>query len=354
MTRILSGDLLVADVIVPVGDNRALAALIRQYELTPGVKARLDETGLQQFLQAVEGCSVTVTPGGSSANMLTTLCKLLPGQLQVQFIGVAGDDYFSSFITSAFHDAGIGLVPLRTHAVQQSAVSFVLVFPDGQCTIATYPGNAHSILTADIITDDMVEKSDVILAQGSLWHKLERGFGDRLVHLSRRYDKELWLTLPTQTYLSEEASAHFKTFLPQADLVLGNEAELLRVFGGTVEEGLRALQKCVSHPAHNAARHPTGFITFGKKGAVLVTATMIESVRPENIRAHEIVNTLGAGDTSYAGFAAAYLKGVHDKDAAKIAMVLAGEKLKVNNPRLANPLATLRRSTPKLAELLVV
>jgi len=337
MIRILSGDLLIADILVPLKDNPLFVPFIEQYKLLPGGKAALDDAGLQAFMDAIEGHVVTVTPGGSSANMLVTLCRLLRGQVQATFIGVAGQGPYSGAIMDSLAEAGIVL-----HSpVGQAAVSFAIVFPGGQCTTATHPGNARELLGAEMITPEMMQESDIVLVQGSLWHKLEPAFADRLVRLAKIFGKILWLTLPTQAKLTPEASAHFREILPQADLVFGNEAELLRLFPGTVDSAVAALQQSLSGA--------TGFITFGKEGAMIITAHTTEHVPPEHIGVGDIVNTLGAGDTSYAGFAAGFLKGLTAHDSAHIAMALAGEKLRINNPRLPEPMASLRKIVPDLA-----
>ena len=49
----------------------------------------------------------------------------------------------------------------------------MFILAGGQCTIATYPGNARDMLAPDIISDETVESCDIILAQGSLWYKFE-------------------------------------------------------------------------------------------------------------------------------------------------------------------------------------
>ena len=59
-----------------------------------------------------------------------------------------------------------------------------------------------------------------------------------------------------------------------------------------------------------------------------------------------------AGDTAFAGFAAGYLKKLPPETCAKIAVALAGEKLKVDGARLADPKAALQSAAPELAKLI--
>jgi len=353
MIRILSGDILIADVIVSLEGNPSLAALVEKYHLKPGGKEALDDTRLAEFSAAAKGHGVTVTPGGSSANMLATLGKLMGKDVEVRFLGVAGEGLYSGMIRDSLEEAGIALLPEHLPG-GQAAVSFVMVGEGGQCTIATHPGNARDLLKLSVISEDRVRECDVLLVQGSLWHKFERGFPDRMIELCRKHAKELWLTLPTQTKFSEDDARRFQQLIPHASLVLGNESELVRVYGAAFQAALVKLQMALGKPSpkEGKGKRAVGFITSGKTGAAIVTGDGIEYVAPMPIEARDIVNTLGAGDTSFAGFAAGYLRGLPTMACAQIAMALAEEKLRINNPRLAAPMAVMKEAFPNLARML--
>lgn len=332
MIRILSGDLLIADIIVSLNDAPRMAALVRTHGLIPGGKVTLDEQQMQAFAQAAAACPATISPGGSSANMLTTLSRLLPGEVKATFFGIAGGQH-GALIVQSLTEAGIDLLP-KPADMGQSAVSFVLLFPDGQCTIATWPGNACALLKPEVITEALAQQGDIFLVQGSLWRKLEAHFADRLVELCARYGKRLWLTLPTQASLSPQERQRFVPLISQADLLLGNEGELLRIYPGDEAAALARLQQALQPQA-------VGFVTRGALGAAIIARDSIEYIAPVPLRG-PIANTLGAGDTAFAGFAAGLLKGLPHKRAAQVAMALAAQKLGELRPRLADPLASLK------------
>jgi len=331
--RILSADLLIADIIVVRDNNPEATALAQRYRLLPGGKITLDKAQYSDF-QVLAGPTAIIAPGGSSANMLTTLGKLLGKDVEIGFFGIAGEGKYGAMIRRSLIDARIALYPetLSPQLLPQCGVSFVIVCKDGQRTIATWPGNARALLTPEMITNDTVQKSDALLLQGSLWHKLDTAFPDRLLELSRKYGKELWLTLPTQGALSVAERAHFQHILQQAALLFGNDGELARLYGMPAEEALAHLQKNIGPGL--------AFITSGHSGATIVTAHVVEHVPSAPIAPDAIVNTLGAGDTAFAGFAAGYLKGLPHHASAQLAMQLAVEKLRINAPRLANPVMT--------------
>ena len=360
MTRILSSDLLIADVIAPLDGNKQLWELADKYRMQPGNKLVLTEEQFKEFSTALKGVEVTVTPGGSSANMLSTLGKLLGKEVEVRFIGMPGNGAYGNTLRDAMKEAAIVLVPERfpqSNSQMESAVSFVFVYPDGQCTIATYAGNAKEVMKPAMVAEHLVKNSEILLVQGSLWHKFHTEFADRLLKLCERHHKQLWLTLPTQAHLNPEENAKFMSALTHANLVFGNQAELERLYNLPLAHALQHLQKTLrdherAEPEEGTPGNALGFITYGKNGAAIVGPHGVEEVQPIAIDDDDIKNTLGAGDTAYAGFAVGYLKKLPDSFSARIAMALAGEKLRVNSSRLADPKATLNTAAPDLAHMI--
>jgi sugar/nucleoside kinase (ribokinase family) len=347
VTAILSSDILIADVIVELKDNLQLAALIKKYGLKPGGKRAIDAQQFNEFSAAVAGQPITLTPGGSSANMLTTLNRLFDNALDIKLIGVAGEGFSSRMIRTSLESAGISLLPadLPPSPVPKTAMSYVILFPDGQRTIATYPGNAREILQPEMITDALVVATDIVLLQGSLWGKMGDAYADRLVALTLKYKKELWLALPTHSMVGDNHVEQFKKVIPEATLVMGNEEELGRVYNVRVADALKKLQ-------HTFARntHHIGFITLGEKGAAIVTHDDVTYVPLYEAKSPQIVNTLGAGDTAFAGFAYGYLKKIPNLTSAQIAMVLASAKLGVNGSRLPDPKQILQATLTKATD----
>lgn len=356
MTRILTSDILIADVIAPVEGNAKLAALVENYQLKPGGKILLDDAQAVVFAEAFADTEYQVVPGGSSANMLTTLSKLMAGKVTVRFVGIAGEGVHSTLIRQAMAEAHIPLLPdhLPQNMDAMAATSYVLVFADGQCTIATRAGNARELLKPAVFAEHVVKNAEVLLAQGSLWHKFNEEFADRLYTLCLKHERQLWMTLPTQAKPTQGECEKIISMLPDATLVLGNEAELIRLFHAPLNDGVKKLQgllKMKSRPAY-AHGDKVAFITLGERGCVLITPDSIEQIGAPKIAAGDIVNTIGAGDTSYAGFAAGIIQGMGAKEAAQLGMVLAGEKLRINAPRLPDPFGALKARIPALAEQL--
>lgn len=365
MVKLLTSDILIADVITPLQGNTQLEELVERHGLKPGGKTALTKEQFEEFSAAVTGHPVSIVPGGSSANVVTTLSKLLGAAVEVFFLGVIGDGMYSSMIRQSLDEARITLLPsaaeLANYPTPQTALSYIPLYADGQRTIATYPGNARDILKPELVTDSLVAAVDVLLVQGSLWQKLDWAFADKLLELRWEHDKELWLAMPTHAKFGEEKAHLFKWLIPSANVILSNEEELARVYGAgaDTDQALRLLQQAfadarvLEDEGKHQRREQVGFITCGAKGAAIVTAEGIDYIDPPEIAPEDIVNTLGAGDTAFAGFAAGHLMGLPYRASAQLAMALAGQKLLHNGPRLADPQGALQTAAPFLARLLL-
>lgn len=317
-----------------------------------GNKRNLNDAEAERFAKAFKGLDVTLAPGGSSANVLCALGHLLGKKVEMRFVGVAGESAHGDMIRASLKEANITLMP--EHVPQgvrtREAVSYVLVYSDGQCSIATHPGNARQVLKPALLPEHVVEHCEVLLAQGSLWHKFHPEFADRLYHLCVKHQRALWLTLPTQVHATPQQYEKIREMMPYASLVLGNEAELTRMFNAPMPDAIKQLQRLLRVERGNSAL-PVGlaYITLGAKGCLLISRDAVEQLQAVPVPPEQVLNTIGAGDTAYAGFAAGYLQGMALRSAAQLGMVLAAEKLKVNAPRLPQPLAVLRQVAPDLA-----
>ncbi len=374
MKKILTSDISIADYIVELDGNAKLQAMAETLGMKPDGKLSITKDQFNALLATAGECGVIITPGGSSANVMATLGKLLEGKVHGDFISATGREEFADQIRTDLKKSNVTLLPKHLNPPEDNTVetaqSFVLLYPNGKRSIATYPGNAGKLLKADMITDDMVKNADAMLIQGSLWQKLDWDFTDKLLDLRAKHKKELWLALPTHAQFGADKKDHFEWLLPSSNVVMANIGELARVtgiVGSKVEEkditpaqraeALNILQQAFQEHFHDKHhfidnKQQVGFITMGKEGAAVVTYDKIEYVQAAKDPEGKI-NTLGAGDTSFAGFLAGHVQGLPPKECAEIAMELAGAKLKVNGPRLRDPQMALHHQAPELAEKLL-
>ncbi len=254
MFKVYTSDLLIADVIES-SDNPQVAKLVKKYGLKAGGKITLaNKEQFQEFANAFDLEHKEKIPGGSSANTMVTMGRMLKGAVSTFFLGLIGDTDADEKIKADLKSANIKLVPpqdtISLEPPPESALSFVIKFSDGERSIATWPGNAREKLRADMIDSDQFKKCDAIFLQLGLKQKLqetkpvkdgfapedELGIADRMLRLRRKNHQELWLAMPTQANFSTSERSHeekvelFRKLIDNANVVLGNGEELARVF----------------------------------------------------------------------------------------------------------------------------
>ncbi len=385
MVNILSSDILIADVIIPLLTPEELAHKSQDFrqkyellntkldEILEEKKARRGQKAAisKEQLDALSGLAhelgmvheENIVPGGSSANTLTTLAKLMKGKARVCFLGAVGEGKFDPTISESLSEADIERIPETFPAMPESATSLVFVAPDGSRTITTYPGNAKDMLKSEMVTDDVIDDTNVIFVQGSLWEKMGDRLPNRLLTVGWEQNKEVWLALPTHARFKPDMPEEtYKWLITSADVVLGNDEELQRIYKKDFQGALEELSDALTERDKVRQREgkperkkdAVAFITRGKEGAVVVHPNRkFEYVGIADIEPGEIKNTLGAGDTSFAGFLAGHIAGMKPKGSAAFAMELAAEKLRWNTARIPEPRDAMLRNVSRAATVLI-
>lgn len=383
--KILGGDILIADVMVPLPTPEELAGkdvasrakyqalnamideVLAEQKVQRGQKAKLTKEQFIEIAKLTSGLTTKVEPGGSTANTLTTLKKLLGKEVEAEMIGVVGEDRDSQIIRAGLEQADIKLIPAREEikgAIPESALSFVFTTKGGQRTILTYPGNARDLIKSETITSGLVGKTDIVFMQGSMWEKFDEAVPDKIMHERWNADaKEIWLALPTHAKFRDNMPPErYRKLIPSADVVLGNIEELKRIyetedFGAAIaklQEALRARDTVLAREFKSPhAKEPIGFITRGAEGATVVTKDRTYDVSasdlsrlPRGDDGKPIIFELGAGDSSYAGFLAAHMAGLSPEQCGTLGMQVAGAKLQFNSARMPDP----REAVSKFSE----
>jgi sugar/nucleoside kinase (ribokinase family) len=364
-TRIFAPDILLADFVIDLKENDPLLKLLAKHEMKPGGKKRVTwDVFRDEFAGVVEGKPITIYPGGSAANTLWTMGKILGEDVSTTFFSVLGQGLYSTIIDRSMKSAGIRVVPENISSklddqgrpmIPTTAISYVFRYPNSERTIVTWPGNAKEFLKPDMVEDAMIANTDKVFMQGGFWEKFDPKVADRIMQLRHHHGKELWLALPTSAFFAKERSEHFKFVAPSATVILSNEDELGYIFNTSPAEAVKRLRAEFQkeHADVRGVGERVGFITRGKDGAYIVTAGGIEPIDPPNVRQEDIKNTLGAGDNSFAGFLTGRILGLSHKECGKLAMDLAGKKITTSNgARLEDPRATFEEIRPRISKQL--
>jgi len=204
-------------------------------------------------------------------------------------------------------------LPVRTVRVHGPArANITIADPEGVTTKLNLPGIALTDADADALTDAVVETSggaDWLVLAGSLAPGLPADYYVRVIHAVR----ERWgVHAPAIAVDTSGPALHAVVADGGADLIKPNEDELAELAGVTLDPGIPVADAVLA-----VARHlvPTqvraAFVTLGGDGAVLVTADGAWHGTPPPI---QVRSTVGAGDSSLAGFLLAVAAGAGPAD----------------------------------------
>lgn len=235
---------------------------------------------------------------GSSAGIAA--CGLARLGVATDLVGVVGDDAFGQFARDELAGAGVGVAAVRTHPALATGLSVILS-----------ARHDRAILTAigalgDLTADDVLTAADghdhVHVAAFYLLPRLMPELGAVFAELHRR-----GVTTSIDTNWDPTGTwAHAAEVLPHADVFLPNAQELRGIAGALGITGAddRALGRAV------AALGPDVVVKDGERGGW--SASPDGTFAEVGVRAVDVVDTTGAGDSFDAGYLAARLSGVGD------------------------------------------
>ena len=284
------------------------------------------------FPSNAPGRIVTVTANPSLDRTITLVSPLVPGEVQaaaaaredaggkginvarvvaasgvpsLAVLPLAADDPFAPALHASHVPARA--VPVRGHV----RANVTITDPDGVTTKLNLPGAPLSARDVAALVEAVVEASG-----GAVWlvlaGSLPPGAGDSLyVEIIAAVRRRWGADAPRIAV--DTSGAALRAVVEQAspDLIKPNDEELAELAGATLEPGdLSAAVLAVARtlvPAKVAG----ALITLGAEGAVLVTADGAWQCTPPRIR---VVSTVGAGDSSLAGYLLADVAGVPPED----------------------------------------
>ncbi|NDF11400.1 MAG: hypothetical protein EB060_01095 [Proteobacteria bacterium] len=362
-------DLVLADIIIDLAalepeKAAELQALVGRFTHKRGDKVRVEKDIFEEVLvPAIDNVPVSITPGGSSANALSTANLLMANNnLSTHYLGfISPGGLYSSMIARGFREARIELFPkMPAPAGIETAVSFVFVYPDRQRNIITYPGNADQFMTPEMVTEAFMDGCDTFFMQGSAWKKFDHRVADKMYHMAVERGKDITLALPTNAFSPEEkdtrARVLFDEALHTARFVVGNEDEVRRMFKLNATLGIgqaaKELQRQFREQRDATGIEREAMITSGSRGAMIITADRLEHVKAVKLSSEDLKkgSTLGAGDATIGFRLAAHFAGMESRAATEFAMKGGAECCKVLGARIPNPRERLKTLLPSAAE----
>ena len=297
---------------------------------------------------------VVVEPGGKGVNVARVLVSA--GQPAAAVLPAAAHDPLLLALEAAAAAPSAGSAALSTRAVTVAAparINTAVTEPDGTTTKLNEPGAALSPQEVDAVETALLEAVTAAAAgegagarhwavlSGSLPPGVPVDWYARLVRLLRESAPGLRIAVDT----SDEPLAALAAGLPESapDLVKPNGEELGQLVGLPADRAM-ALEEGAAHgdlaPVADAARILVDLglgavmATLGPAGAVLVTGGGAWHATAPKV---PVASTVGAGDSSVAGYVLADVRGGDEPERLRTAMVYGSAAASLPGTTLPTP-----------------
>ena len=270
------------------------------------VGGRLED--MASFSKAVGGCPTNIAIGTARLGLKSGL------------ITRVGDEHMGRFIREQCAREGVDVAGIHTDPVRLTSLVLLGIRDEKTFPLIFYRDNcADSALDESDIDPAYIESAKAILVSGTHFSRpntaaaqlkamrIARAAGRRIV-FDIDYRPNLWELAGhgagEERYIkSREVTQSLSAILPQCDLIVGTEEEMM-IAGGS-DEPLQALKsvRAISQAALVLKRGPMGCVVF--PGAI--PASLESGIKGPGFPV-EVYNVLGAGDAFMSGFLRGWLR----------------------------------------------
>lgn len=228
-----------------------------------------------------------LTLGSSSAIFACQAARL---GLRTAFVGVVGADSFGDLALQSLNDRGVDTHSCIVDASLKSGISVILVGPDADRAILTYPGSIGA-LRADRIDRGLFNRARHLHIASYFLLEALRPDLPKLLDEARNAG----MTVSLDTNWDPAETWETGDILPRCDVFLPNEAELSAITReGDLEVALKQLRSRIDVIA----------VKQGARGAIAVRGDARTECPSLPVK---VADTVGAGDSFDAGFVYGYL-----------------------------------------------
>jgi 5-dehydro-2-deoxygluconokinase len=270
------------------------------------VGGRLED--MASFSKAVGGCPTNIAIGTARLGLKSGL------------ITRVGDEHMGRFVREQCEREGVDVTGVKTDPARLTALVVLGIRDDKTFPLIFYRDNcADSALDEGDIDEAFIERAKAIVVTGTHFAKANTAAAQNLAILyakqhGRRiafdidYRPNLWGLAGhgagEERYIrSDQVSAHLQPILPDCDLIVGTEEEIM--IAGGVDEPLAALKavRALSQATIVMKRGPMGCVVFPGE----IPDSIEKGVKGPGFPV-EVYNVLGAGDAFMSGFLRGWLR----------------------------------------------
>ncbi len=266
-----------ADILVETEND----SILRDLGFGRGSMNLVDRAIHERIQRLTDGKEVAVVSGGSAANTVRGLARLIP---DCRYIGKIGRDNLGRYMEEEMWRLSVDTRFI--HSATPTGRCMVLISPDGERTMATFLGAAVELVPEEIRVE-MFRGYDILHIEGYLVqdHAL-------IEHAVRKARKEgLAISLDMASYNVVEENLEFlkRLFEESVDILFANEQESLAFTGLPPEEAARKLARDCS----------VAVVKTGAEGSLVACGDDLVKVEAVPVSP---VDTTGAGDLYASGF----------------------------------------------------
>jgi sugar/nucleoside kinase (ribokinase family) len=250
--------------------------------------------------------------GGSAANSMAGAAAL---GLSAAFVGQVADDQLGAIFAHDMRSLGVSFETPAISDPPPTGRCLILVTPDAQRTMSTFPGASHE-LTPAALDPELIRSASITFLEGYLWGpERPRAAMLEAARIAHSAGRAVAFTLSESLCLGDRREGVLGMIeAGTVDILFGNEDEVRHLTGcGDFSECVQALSNHVA----------TLVITRGAHGAVAAEKDKLIEIAAAPV--DRIVDTTGAGDLFAAGFLAARCRGRPLKGCLESGSIAAAE-----------------------------
>ncbi len=280
-------------------------------------RASVDLYGQQIGSRLEDIATFAKSVGGCPANIAIGTARL---GLKSGFITRVGDEQMGRYIREQMAREGVDTGGIVTDRERLTALVLLSVRDEDSFPLIFYRENcADMALCEEDIDPDFIRSSKAIVVTGTHFSKPDTDAANRkAMRIAREagvrivfdvdYRPNLWGLAghgagDSRYIASDAVSAHLHSILPDCDLIVGTEEELM--IAGGLQEPLAAIRRIreLSDAVIVCKRGPMGCVVFD--GAI--PESIEDGIKGPGFPV-EVFNVLGAGDAFMSGFLRGYLR----------------------------------------------
>lgn len=266
---------------------------------------RLPKLGSLQLID-----TIAFSTGGNAANVGVALTKL---GVKVGVIGRLGNDVWRNLIIDSLKKVGIDCRHITSDETPQTSATIVCVDKAGERSFLHTPGATRDLRSEDLLSRLKYISRARLLMAGYLG--LLPQMESRLPRIFQKVKEETNVLIALDTAGIPRRNRRLaKAFLPYVDFFIPSLNEARSLTGYTSKRDILKFFR------DSGAPNVVG-LKLGKKGC-LVADRSNEYYVP-GFRVKRVVDSTGAGDSFYAGFLAAWLRGLDTYHSAEFGNMVA-------------------------------